>query len=238
MKKIVAFLCTSLLSLSIFAQADWGENLKWKEAFYAYAVGTNLSLNENQKMFLIKNDFYKDWQQFHEDEFEWEDHKANDVKAIQDEISSFKNYKEKKCYAVTSAEFGKYDFEKEGYPVDIAEGVYFQLDKPYNSDATYEERKAIPDMALWLVDFSKYNFFPMSKDKAKTFQTERKDRYGDVNRKIILVIHYSIEDFISTKYKGIEKSFEKSGYTPVVANISSIEIYDEKNKKIGDLIQK
>ena len=83
MKKIVAFLCTSLLSLSIFAQADWGENLKWKEAFYAYAAGTNLSLNENQKMFLIKNDFYKDWQQFHEDEFEWEDHKANDVKAIQ-----------------------------------------------------------------------------------------------------------------------------------------------------------
>ena len=238
MKKIIMFLCTSLLSLSIFAQADWGENLKWKDAFYSYAAGTSLELSENQKMFLIKNDFYKDWQQFHEDEFEWEDHKTNDVKAIQDEINTFKNYKDKKCYAVTSAEFGKYDFENEGYPVDIAEGVYFQLDKPYNYDATYDERKSIPDMALWLVDFSKYNFFPMSKDKAKTFQTERKDRYGDINRNIILVIHYSIEDFTSSKYKGIEKSFEKSGYTPIVANISSIEIYDEKNKKIGDLIQK
>ena len=93
-------------------------------------------------------------------------------------------------------------------------------------------------MVLWLVDFSKYNFFPMSKDKAKTFQTERKDRYGDINRKIILVIHYTIEDFSSSKYKGIQKSFANSGYTPVVANISSVEIYDEKNKKIGDLIQK
>ena len=109
MKKIVAFLCTSLLCISIFAQVDWGENLKWKEAFYLYAAGTNLTLNENQKMFLIKNDFYKDWQQFHEDEFEWEDHKTKDVKAIQDEINTFKNYKEKKYYAVTSAEFGKYD---------------------------------------------------------------------------------------------------------------------------------
>lgn len=78
----------------------------------------------------------------------------------------------------------------------------------------------------------------MSKDKAKTFQTERKDRYGDINRKIILVIHYTVEDFTSTNYKGIAKNFEKSGYTPIVANITSIEIYDEKNKKIGDLIQK
>lgn len=203
MKKIVAFLCTSLLCISIFAQVDWGENLKWKEAFYLYAAGTNLTLNENQKMFLIKNDFYKDWQQFHEDEFEWEDHKTKDVKAIQDEINTFKNYKEKKYYAVTSAEFGKYDFEKEGYPVDIAEGIYFQLDKPFIG--VYEERNSITDMALWLVDFSKYNFFPMSKDKAKTFQTERKNRYGDIDRKIILVIHYTVEDFTSAKYKGIEK---------------------------------
>ena len=98
--------------------------------------------------------------------------------------------------------------------------------------------KSIPNMALWLVDFSKYNFFPMSKDKAKTFQTERKDRYGDINRNIILVIHYAIEDFSSAKYKGIQKSFSNSSYTPVVANISSIEIYNDQNKKIGDLIQK
>lgn len=237
MKKFTALVVSLLMGCALFAQTDWGENLKWKEAFYAYVAGTNLALNENQKMFLIKKDFYDDWKQFHEDEFEWEDHKANDVKAIQDEINTFKNYKEKKYYAVTNAEFGKYDFEKEGYPVDIAEGVYFQLDQPYNSAATYEERKSIPDMALWLVDFSKYNFFPMSKDKAKSFQTERKDRYGDINRNIILVIHYTIEDFTSTKYKGIAKTFEKSGYTPVVVNISSIEIYDEKNKKIGDLIQ-
>lgn len=238
MKKFTALVVSLLMGCALFAQTDWGENLKWKEAFYSYVAGSNLTLNENQKMFLIKNDFYKDWQQFHEDEFEWEDHKANDVKAIQDEINTFKNYKEKKYYAVTNAEFGKYDFEKEGYPVDIAEGVYFQLDKPYNFYYTYEENKSIPDMALWLVDFSKYNFFPMPKDKAKSFQTERKDRYGDINRNIILVIHYTIEDFTSTKYKGIAKTFEKSGYTPVVANISSIEIYDEKNKKIGDLIQK
>ena len=137
MKKLLMFLCTSLLCLSIVAQADWGDNLKWKEAFYTYASGTNLTLNENQKMFLIKNSFYEDWKQFHEDEFEWEDHKAKDVKAIQDEINSFKNYKEKKFFVVTNAEFGKYDFTKEGYPVDISEGVYFQLDKPYNSAATY-----------------------------------------------------------------------------------------------------
>lgn len=93
-------------------------------------------------------------------------------------------------------------------------------------------------MALWLNGFSKYNFFPMSKDKAKTFQTERKDRYGDIDRKIILVIHYSVEDFNSKQYKEIEKNFANSGYTPVVGNITSIEIYNEKNKKIGDLIQK
>ena len=74
-------------------------------------------------------------------------------------------------------------------------------------------------MALWLVDFSKYNFFPMSKDKAKSFQTERKDSYGDINRKIILVLHYTVEDFSSSKYKGIEKNFEKSGYTPVVGDL-------------------
>ena len=238
MKKLLMFLCTSLLCFSIFAQVDWGENLKWKEAFYTYASGENLTLNENQKMFLIKQFFSEDWRQFHEDEFEWEDHKVNDVKAIQDEINTFNNYKDKKYYLVTSAEFGKYDFEKEGYPVEIAEGIYFPLERPYNSLATYGEKESIPSMALWLNDFSKYNFFPMSKDKAKTFQTERKDRYGDINRKIILVIHYSVEDFNSKQYKEIEKNFANSGYTPVVGNITSIEIYNEKNKKIGDLIQK
>ena len=87
MKKFTALVVSLLMGCALFAQTDWGENLKWKEAFYAYAAGTNLALNENQKMFLIKNDFYKDWQQFHEDVFEWEDHKANNVKAIQDEIS-------------------------------------------------------------------------------------------------------------------------------------------------------
>lgn len=30
---------------------------------------------------------------------------------------------------------------------------------------------------------------------------------------------------------GVQKSFANSEYTPVVANISSVEIYDEKNKK-------
>lgn len=159
MKKFTAIVVSLLMAGAVFAQSDWGENLGWKEAFYSYVAGSNLTLNENQKIFLVKKYFYDDWKQFHEDEFEWEDHKANDVKAIQDEINTFKNYKEKKYYELTNVEFGKYDFEKEGYLVDIAEGVYFPLFRPDLRDDTYEERTATPDMALWLVDFSKYNFF-------------------------------------------------------------------------------
>lgn len=226
-----------LVCACVFSQADWGESLDWKKAFYAYAAGSNLTLNESQKMYLIYNYFYKDYQQFHEDEFEWEDHKNADVKAITEEIATFKDYKDKKYYVVTKAEFGSYDFERQGYPVEIANGVYFQFNRAHQY-AKYEDFNSVPDMALYPVDFGKYNFFPMEKEKAKTFQAERKDRYGDIDRSIILVVHYQIEDFTSKAYKDIEKTFASSAYKPVAGNISAVEIYDKNNKKIGDLIQK
>ena len=140
MKKFTAIVVSLLMAGAVFAQSDWGENLGWKEAFYSYVAGSNLTLNENQKMFLIKKDFYDDWKQFHEDEFEWEDHKANDVKAIQDEINTYKNYKEKNA---------EYDYDKVVLYVNIG------IDKDFYTDIkTVKE----PDDMLVLVN--KYHALP------------------------------------------------------------------------------
>ncbi|WP_443739469.1 DUF4852 domain-containing protein [Treponema sp.] len=232
MKKILSMIFASFLCLGLFAQEDWGDVLDWKKAYYSYVAGTDKQLNDNQYMYLIYQYFYDDYKQFHNDEFEWEDHKANDIKAINEEIASCKNYKDKKFYVVTRAEFGSYDFEKQGYPVNLPEGTYFS----YQRSSVNSWNDATSDMALYMPDMTKYNFFPMEKSQAKTFQTARKDRWGEIDRNIILVIHYTIEDFGSEKYKKIEKQF--APIQPVVGNISSIEIFDENNQKIGDLIQK
>ena len=92
MKKRFLLIICVLMCFSVFAQTDWGESIDWKKGFYIYAAGTNLELNENQEIFLIYNYFYDDWKQFHNDEFEWKDRKAQNLRIINEEIESNKNY--------------------------------------------------------------------------------------------------------------------------------------------------
>lgn len=236
MKKNILLSICMLLCFNTFAQTDWGESIDWKKGFYIYAAGTNLELTENQEIFLIYNYFYDDWKQFHNDEFEWKDRKAQNLRIINEEIESNKNYRDRNYYIVTSKEFGTYDFEKQGYPVTISSGAYFSFDQPFKYDE-FVHYNSVPKIALWLTDFSKYNFFPMEEKEARTFQANRKDRYGNIDREIMLVIHYKIEDFSSTSYKNIKSQFSDTGYQPIVGNITFIEVFDTEGNKLGELIQ-
>ena len=127
------------------------------------------------------------------------------------------------------------DFDK----VSIEDGVYFTLDRPSHYDERSAEEGSLPSsMALWLQDLAKYNFMAMPKADAKKFLQNRKKYDGSINRSILLVIHYTIADFSGKDYTAVKAKFAKSRETPILGIISSIEVYDENNNKIGDLTKK
>lgn len=240
LSKIAAVAIMSVVAaVSAFAQEDLGVNLDYQKAFSIWMTGTNQKLNDNQTMWFIKNDYYDTWEKYHADEFEWDDQKATLVKQVNDDLAKNGVFKDTKFYAVTRAEFGEYDFTKEGYTVSIEDGVYFTLYRPSHYGERSTEENSLPSgMALWLQDLSKYNFMAMPKADAKKFLQNRKKYDGSINRSILLVIHYTIADFSGKDYTAVKAKFAKSRETPILGIISNIEVYDENNNKIGDLTKK
>ena len=238
MKKTAAVIMALMVSfVSLFAQSQWGEKLDWKSAFLTHTKAMNKTLDENQEMLLMFNFYNDDFREFHNDEFEWEDVKAKDMKDIYNQMNAMENYTDTPHFIVTGVKFGNYDFDKEGYTVSLPAGSYFSLEKPYRYDKR-DHYNSVSSYALFFNDYSEYNFIPMKKADAKAFQNARKDVYGDINKNILLLIHYTMEDFNSDKYASIAPMFDGSGYIPVVGNISSIEVFAEDDSKIGDLIKK
>lgn len=232
MKKTIAsiVLCIGFFA-GLFAQV-----LDTEEAFYIYLKGSNYVLTEDdysKYAEYVETDVFK---KYHNDEFEWEDQfaklKNNFDKKINDAVL------DKEYTIATKIDFGKYDSEKGGYIVEIADSTFFPLDQmswraPIKS-IFYKK------LALKLESLSSYNLIPMNKDDAKKFLDTRKLSNGNVDRSVMILIKYKFADFNSKEYKNFEKLALDNGYLPLVGIVSEIEVYDTSKgnqKKIGNLVK-
>lgn len=232
MKKIILSLVLSFGFLAgLFAQV-----INTEDAFYIYLKGNGYALSEDdylQYAEFVETDVYN---KYHNDEFEWEDQftklKNNFDKRIKDaELDN-------EYTIATKIDFGKYDSEKGGYIVEIADSTFFPLDQ-MNWKAS---RKTLfgKQLALKLDSLSSYNLIPMDKEDAKKLLDSRKLSSGKVDRSVMILIKYKFADFNSKEYKNFEKLALDNSYLPLVGIVSEIEVYDTSKgnqKKIGNLVK-
>jgi len=230
MKKSLVFLGLLLLALNVMAQtSDTEKRIDYISAFPICIQQNAIEITDSlivQFAMDFRNDIYK---KYRNDEFEWQDQKQKIKKEIEQLVlstSTTGNY-----VMATGIEFGNYDFEKLGFNVSIGEGTYF----PFYASGRYNSN--LPQISLVFVDFTKYNFFPVAKDKANEFLKSRKDSYGNVDRKITLLIHYTIVPASSDDFKKIVPIFSSGQNYVLVGKISKIDVYN-KTTLLSELIIK
>lgn len=209
-------------------------------ALYAFLKGTNADLSEEYLPYAQVME-YEVWKKYHNDPFEWEEKFAQCKKNFDEKIANVNPNQE--YVIMTSIEFDDYDFENQGYKVEINDGTYFPMDSVFFKFGTYnaypgDNSYFVNKIGLKLQDLSKYNFIPMEKETAKTFLQSRKSSSGNINKKITIMVKYKLADFNSKEYNDFAALIANEGRIPLVGIIQDpIEVYDaNKNyQKIGEL---
>jgi hypothetical protein len=222
---LVGFVCSTIL----FAQSD-PVFAEYPDLFYAYTKGTKLELSNEILSNFIRDLYPDEYQQHAQNEFEWHDILNKYRTEISSKVSNI-NLTEEYFFPLNK-ELGEYNFEKEGFNVKIDERISFI---PRNKGLYEAYSKKID---LYMPDISKYNFFKIGKDDANNFLKSRAKTGGssgtaNVDRKVILVIFFTIIDYSSAEYANYIRKKILFGY-PVVGKINKIEVYDGMTK-IGDL---
>ena len=238
MKKSLLMLLCLMLAFNCFAQDV--KSLDQEKGFYIYLKGANVEITEEEYLNYAKVLQKSTYDKYINDPFEWDEQYAK-LKVKFDE--AIKDADLDSTYTIsTNVDFTDYDFTNAGYKVEIGEGVFFPLGEFYYGYKSSSDSLFQKEVAFSLHDLHKYNFFAMEKEEAKTFLQGRKDRYGDINKGIMLVINYKIANYSSDEYKAFANLALNNNYLPVVGIIQNIEVYDTSNKKnikkLGDLIQK
>ncbi len=207
-------------------------------ALYAFFKGTGTDLTDEYLPYakVIENSIYT---KYHNDPFEWEEQfakiKGNFNKKVQD-VDFNQEYR-----MSTTVEFGDYDFENQGYKVSIEKETFFPMSSVYyvtggenpGSDSYFRN-----DFGLKIQDLDKYNFIAMDKNAAKTFLQGRKNRYGDINKQLVISFKYKLADFNSKEYNKFAATIAQDNRIPLVGIVQgAIEVFDKENnyKKIGEL---
>lgn len=216
------------------------------ESINGFLIYMNLSdtkITEDMYMDYAKTIAQDTFDKYHNDEFEWADQYAT-LKTEFDKKVNDVNV-DQEFTLLMSADFGDYDFTAAGYKLSISPDTIFTYESIIAKCGGYGYKIANDsifrnNIALKLYNLDKYNFFEMPKDEAKNFLQGRKNSYGNINRKVSLVVKYEIAGFNSAEYKSFKKLAEGNDYLPLVGLIKSVEIYDQEDnfKKIGTPIQK
>jgi hypothetical protein len=225
MKKIFFVVLSLGFVFNSFSQGS-EKSVTYLDCFYSFLRGTNAELTDDLVTRYIRDYHNNIYRQHHNNEFEWHGKIEEYRKELSQKISA---QSLDIAYAiVTNVEFNNYDFDKDGFPVNISEGTFFPLDS--------KERTYLNRIGLYLIDLSNYNFFAMERNDANMFIKNRTSNSGRVDRQVRLLIYFKLADFASADYLNISTLMDKNRYYPLAGIISRIEVYDD-TKKIGGLIK-
>lgn len=142
-----------------------------------------------------------------------------------------------KIYA--NINFGKYDFDKKGFPI-----IWDNIDnfKVLKSITTIDSRDIDgefvkpTDLRVLFSNYSgKYSFLPLSEERANYLIKYRKKNNGGVNRKFMLKIYFNIENLIIKKLNNditkefkINKTENRNLEFYLISKINKIDFFEDK----------
>lgn len=193
----------------------------------------------------------KIYREFHDDEFELE----NEIDKIKIEVDNkIASLDLSKSYQVSERiNFGKYDFDNEGYSLSLDSDSFFVMNQEYSSRAE-ENSDAYRDLIIKPSNYKNYNFMPIARKEAQEILEKRKSETGNVNRSISTIITFHFLDANSSEYKEFSKYWNgrkeilASGSfidnpIPLVIVIDSMDAFSSLNnginvEYIGEIISK
>ena len=181
---------------------------------------TGKKLTRSDYINFLKACRYDTYLKYHDDEFELENQIDNIKKEVDSLISSF-DLSAKYQFA-DSMIFGKYNFEKSGYPLVLNsdnENMFIQKQK--SNKTASENSDAGRKIIIKPVNYKDFNFIPVERKRAQQMLEQRKGDSGNVNREICSIITFHFLSADSAEYKQLAKYW--NGRTE---RISSIEILE------------
>ena len=211
-------------AVSLFAQSG-DIFIGYYNCFLGYLKGSNTELSDKLIGEYVNDYDGRFYQRNRNNEFEW----PGIAQRFREDLrQAVLNHDMNSEYGVAySVDFGLYDFNRGGFPIEIRRGTTMSL----NSRGS--ESKLSP-IAIYLTDLEKYNFFPIDKESANELIKSRIDESGEVNRRLTILIYFKMDSFVGQAYTSFVNRLGK-GFFHVMGTIVSIEAYNGETK-IGDLM--
>lgn len=178
--------------IALFSQSLFGLDLTWSNLSLIYAKDKNLT-----DLYVYSNDYIHEvhnhfWSKNHDDEFAFEEKRDLYIQEMKTKILNI-NITKEEFFIYTSVNFGQYNFKTKTFPL---------TDKPIKSSYYSIKPKNISSYKVSAFP-KQYNIFfnnpevikdvTLAKKQAKDFLQTRKDRYGNINRKLTTKITFKIK---------------------------------------------
>ncbi len=183
-------------------------------AFAYFVKSTSIPTEKFSEEYLYRfmNDLYTNSR---EDEFEYHN-SVSKAKNILNSILSNVDFSQN-FSLYTTFYLDNYDFENKGFLIRAEDPKY-----KVANDANWPK---YPSIYLIFPEFEKYRFVSIEPEFANSYIKRKKDKYGDIDRKVYARINYKIVDVDESK---IEASDRYSGNL-LFGKIISIELYEFEN---------
>lgn len=148
-------------------------------------------------LYLFQNKIYN---QIREDEFEFNNKINLTQKILLNEIRQSYSDTFKICIPI---EISNYEFDKNGFSLiwDNASTVHILTNilQILTPEDINKEHVKLTDLYLKFSNTEQFNFFSLFPDRANYLIKHRKEKNGDVDRKIWMYVHFTISDIENTK---------------------------------------
>lgn len=198
-----------LISPASFLQAH---DLDWKSLLIAslkLRPGLDYDANVDSYMEVFRPDV---WKRYRNDEFEMVGKRKETIELMKQSIASFSL--QETILVRTSTEFGNYEFESKSFPINAwSESSYFYA-------SAYPHGSFPSSMSLFLSNPKAVSRIALGEDQAKEFVRNRKDRSGNVDRRLYVLLQLRIVK-------------AKSNPGELLAEITNCRVYaDERYSKL------
>lgn len=149
------------------------------------------------------------WKRYQNDEFELEDKRRETLSLMKDRVDAFQIEEEMELNGTMT--LGGYDFDNLEFPIkEATESHYWYKSRYTSSDfpSSFSIYFSNPELIRTL---------PMEKDEARSFITRRKDRYGNVDRRIQMTLKFTVSKM-------------KNAHDEFLVEIKSARFYDDKGR--------
>jgi len=229
MKKILIALAVTVgLAVPVFSEEFNLQDKTLVEHFGALIVKEKIDLYDSDEfgLWVLQKGYQSKYQKVQNDEFEFNDAKEWAFKNFKKKLEKVESFsKNTEFHLFLSSKFNKYDFKSKTFPIDaLSEGTYMNYAGKNDLVQYYNNSKLVFENAT-----DEVNFLPMNKDEAKKFIKLRKDKYGNIDRKLIAHYIYTITDFKEVdefKPNGSKMTIKFTG------KLKSVEFMDKKRKHV------